>query len=125
MEGCVVEVMCYRFLFCVECVKIFVDSYVKYGSYVIVVDCLIVELIWDFVFFDVDCVIVMGQWMGDSVSFDEIVEIGGVIYLLFLVGFGVNVFNIGVILQWMNGVIVVLLLKEGGVWWNFVDWECI
>lgn len=121
IEGVVVKMLCYCSMLCVEYICVFVDSYVKYGSYVIVVDCLIQELMCDVDFFEVDVVIVIGQCMGDSVMMVEIDEICVVMELLFLVGFGVILVNVKQIFGWIQGVIVVSIMKVDGVWWNDVE----
>jgi membrane complex biogenesis BtpA family protein len=104
-------------------VAIFADAHVKHGAHAIVADRSIEELTRDLEFFDADVAIATGQRTGDAVDLEELETIGKASSLPVVVGSGVNMENVGPILQRAAGVIIGSSLKQGGVWWKAVDAE--
>ncbi len=125
MEGRAAEAMRYRSLLRAEHIKVFADSHVKHGSHAIVADRSIGELTRDLAFFDADAIIATGQRTGNAATLEEIEKIGSATNLPLLVGSGVTKDNVVEILKRTNGVIVASSLKQGGVWWNPVDIDCV
>ncbi len=104
-------------------VAIFADSHVKHGAHAITAERSIEELTRDLEFFDADVAIATGQRTGDVVDLAELETIGKASSLPVVVGSGVNIENVGPILQRAAGVIIGSSLKKDGVWWEAVDVE--